>query len=294
MLNPTTNAYDRIADLTTSTFTVIRQPLITVMDPQSGKEGETITVTGDNFDSSDPLNNVVMFAAPAESEDSSTEDHVQAAVESVSDDGTKMNVIVPPNAVTGYFTVSVNNLAAASPTPFTVIPRVSVTVAPDDQDVILGQTASFAATVTGLHADEDPSVVWSVNGIPHGNETYGTIDSDGTYHAPPAIPVSSLISISAESASVPAASSGHASVVLKPNFVPSPGDVNEDSEVTIADAMLALQDYLGLVLLSDDQIRIGDVRPKPGAHDRPYGDGQIKADDLNWILQRAIGLETDP
>lgn len=74
------------------------------------------------------------------------------------------------------------------------------------------------------------------------------------------------------------------------------GDLNGDQQVNALDLTLALRFALGLDTPSSDQTEIGDVRPFPGVEiGRPFGDGQIGMDDLNWIARRVVNLTgTDP
>jgi hypothetical protein len=73
-----------------------------------------------------------------------------------------------------------------------------------------------------------------------------------------------------------------------------PGDLNNDGVSNIQDVTRALQFYLGLQTPSADQLITADVRPRPGTGGRDYGDGQIRADDLNWLLRCSIGLAQYP
>jgi hypothetical protein len=73
-----------------------------------------------------------------------------------------------------------------------------------------------------------------------------------------------------------------------------PGDVNQNGSVAIDDVMLQLKYWLGVLKPSGWASAAGDVRPFPGAHGRLFGDGQIKGDDANWTLRRAIGLISSP
>jgi hypothetical protein len=72
------------------------------------------------------------------------------------------------------------------------------------------------------------------------------------------------------------------------------GDVNGDSHVDVQDVSLLLRIYLGLHEGASSEIAAGDNRPKPGSGGRPYGDGRIGADDLNWLLRRSVGLAGAP
>lgn len=58
---------------------------------------------------------------------------------------------------------------------------VSVRIAPSSATLNFGATQQFTATVTG---SSDTSVAWSVDSVPGGNSTNGTISSAGVYTAP--------------------------------------------------------------------------------------------------------------
>ncbi len=70
---------------------------------------------------------------------------------------------------------------------------VSVAVSPQSAVVGAGQVTQFTANVTG-----GSSVDWSVNGMPGGNSTVGTIDSSGNYTAP-AVTTNSTATVTAAS-----------------------------------------------------------------------------------------------
>ncbi len=98
----------------------------------------------------------------------------------------------------------------APPPPPPTSPSVSVTVTPSSATVILGNSQTFAATVTNA---SDTSVVWSVNGVPGGSAAIGTITSGGVYTAPADLPSSASVHVAATS-EVDAAKSATASVTI--------------------------------------------------------------------------------
>jgi hypothetical protein len=73
---------------------------------------------------------------------------------------------------------------------------VTVTLVPSNASVFLGDPLTFTATVANT---ADRAVSWSVNGIPGGNATVGTIDADGVYTAPANLPSPALVSVQAVS-----------------------------------------------------------------------------------------------
>ncbi len=76
-------------------------------------------------------------------------------------------------------------------------PAVTVTVAPSSASVPLGEPQTFTATVSNAAST---AVNWSVNGIPGGNTTVGTVDAGGVYTAPANLPAPASVSVQATSA----------------------------------------------------------------------------------------------
>src|SRR5579863_7058965 len=74
--------------------------------------------------------------------------------------------------------------------------NITVTVAPATACVLLGEPRIFTATVSNT---TNTTVNWSVNGIPGGNATVGTIDAGGVYTAPADLPARASVSVQATS-----------------------------------------------------------------------------------------------
>jgi hypothetical protein len=72
--------------------------------------------------------------------------------------------------------------------------NVSITISPASASVQVNMAQQFTATVTGT---SNTAVSWSVNGIPGGNSTVGTITSTGLYTAPSNVPNPSTVSVTA-------------------------------------------------------------------------------------------------
>jgi len=87
----------------------------------------------------------------------------------------------------------------------------SVTVSPASASVRVGQMQTFSATVTGATG----GVTWSVNDVPGGDGSVGTIDSGGQYLAPATVPNPNPVTVRATSVAVPTAS-GSAAVTVVP------------------------------------------------------------------------------
>lgn len=101
----------------------------------------------------------------------------------------------------------------------TIRSEVVVNVAPAAATVALEQSQQFTASVGGT---TDQRVVWDVNGIVGGNETFGTITNtltdSGRYTAPRNMPPGGQVAVRATSQANPAAS-GSALVTLTSNIV---------------------------------------------------------------------------
>jgi hypothetical protein len=90
-------------------------------------------------------------------------------------------------------------------------PGVGVAVTPASATVRAGRSKDFTATVTGAAA----GVTWSVNGVPGGNTTVGTIDAAGHYLSPLAVPNPATVTVRANSTASPS-SSGSSAVTILP------------------------------------------------------------------------------
>ena len=75
-------------------------------------------------------------------------------------------------------------------------PAIEVIVKPTNGSVVLGGQATFVATVTNT---TDTAVSWSVNGVPGGNATLGTITPAGVYTAPADMPSPETVQVTATS-----------------------------------------------------------------------------------------------
>jgi len=77
---------------------------------------------------------------------------------------------------------------------------VTVTVTPATTSLLLGNSQTFSASVTGT---TDTTVSWNVNAIAGGSPITGTITSAGIYTAPADLPISPTVQITATSNSDP-------------------------------------------------------------------------------------------
>jgi uncharacterized protein (DUF1800 family) len=125
-------------------------------------------------------------------------------------------------AQVGTVNVSVTNpnpvSATSAPIPVQVVAssNIVVTLTPKSVTIGAGNTTQFEATVTGT---TDIQVSWSVNGVPYGNNTVGTVDGNGNYTAPVNIVGLGSVTVTAASVVDPT-KSGSATVTLS-NPVPT-------------------------------------------------------------------------
>ncbi len=72
----------------------------------------------------------------------------------------------------------------------------TIVVKPANESVVVGGQRYFTPTVSGVASS---GVAWSVNGMPGGNSMFGTIDANGMYTAPPVVPSSNPVTVTATS-----------------------------------------------------------------------------------------------
>jgi hypothetical protein len=85
----------------------------------------------------------------------------------------------------------------APPPPPPLPPQsIAVTVTPASGSVLLGNSQALTATVTNA---TDTSVTLTVNGVPGGTDTTGTITPGGTYTAPADLPSPTIVQVTATS-----------------------------------------------------------------------------------------------
>lgn len=81
-----------------------------------------------------------------------------------------------------------------APPPPPPPPPITVSVTPVSGSVLLGNTLSFSASVSGT---SDTAVLWTVNGVLGGNAAIGTITAGGLYTASADLPVPASVEIRA-------------------------------------------------------------------------------------------------
>ena len=112
-----------------------------------------------------------------------------------------------PAVMPASATVTVRATANVNPSSFaqstvTLVSPVSVTVAPGAISLMIGNTQTFAATVTG---SANTSVIWSVNGTAGGSAQVGTVSAAGLYTPPAMVPAPNVVTVRATSVASPAA-----------------------------------------------------------------------------------------
>lgn len=113
-------------------------------------------------------------------------------------------VYSPPSVQPGSPNITVTACSTAVPTAcMTVNARIvpNVDVSPASARLEVGLTKQLTATVTGVG---NTGVMWSVNGVPGGNSTFGTVSPSGLYTAPTTAPPG-FVRVSAQSVVDPAA-----------------------------------------------------------------------------------------
>jgi hypothetical protein len=73
---------------------------------------------------------------------------------------------------------------------------VSVSISPTSASLFQNQQKQFTATVSG---STNTQVSWKVNGVAGGSSTTGTINANGLYTAPAAVPNPATVTVSAVS-----------------------------------------------------------------------------------------------
>jgi Bacterial Ig-like domain (group 2) len=111
---------------------------------------------------------------------------------------------------------------------------VSVSVTPGSASVNLNASQQFTVTVKN---STDQTVLWSVNGVPGGNSTAGSIGASGLYTAPATLPSPAAVTVEAASNSTPSAF-GIATVTV---IAPQPPAVTVSISPTRATVQLGRQ-----------------------------------------------------
>ncbi|MGH9415674.1 MAG: hypothetical protein ACRD01_03520 [Terriglobales bacterium] len=135
-----------------------------------------------------------------------------AAVGTISTSG----LYTAPASYPGEQTITVTATSTADPTAsgsaaVSIVQPVTVKVTPAAATVNLKASQAFLATVSG---SPNPNVTWSVNGVPGGNATFGTVDANGLFSAPATLPSPATETVTA-TADANKAASASAQVTLQ-------------------------------------------------------------------------------
>jgi hypothetical protein len=93
------------------------------------------------------------------------------------------------------------------------------------------------------------------------------------------------------------ASSMPLTLVPQSQLYPAPlvyGDLDRDGTLEATELYDALRMYLGNVTPSPSDLDAADVRPRVPSTHAVFGDGQIRSNDVNWLLRRYLGLVNEP
>jgi YD repeat-containing protein len=172
---------------------------ISLVTPDKGTAGTTVTILGKGF-SATPSQNAVAFNGMA------------ATVTEAAPN--RLVTTVPAGATTGFITVTAPLGNATSPTGFTVISVIGpLAVTPAAALVLPNRTQQFAATLNGTPT---MSVTWTVNGIPGGDAAIGTISTSGLYTAPATQALATTVTITATHLDEPLLTASATATVVVP------------------------------------------------------------------------------
>jgi hypothetical protein len=102
-----------ITGTSSSDFTVLPTPTFTSFHPSSGAIGATVTLTGTNFNTTAPENNVIKFNV--------------TTAQTLTASATSLTTKVPTGATNGKISITTSNLTLNSATNFTVLPTPTIT-----------------------------------------------------------------------------------------------------------------------------------------------------------------------
>jgi YD repeat-containing protein len=179
--NAATYTYDAVGNiLRIERFDAAQQPgpvRITLVTPTAGKVGTQVQIFGTGFSATPSQNSVAFTGATA------------TATEAAPN---RILTSVPSGAATGTITVTAPLGSATSASVFRVLGEFTIT--PSTASIFVNRPAQFQALEGGAPAT---NVRWTVNGLPGGDTTVGTVTADGLYTAPPIVPNPSTVTLTA-------------------------------------------------------------------------------------------------
>jgi YD repeat-containing protein len=149
---------------------------IALISPSKGKIGTRVTIIGTGFSATAALHTVSFTGAGATVIEASPN---------------RLVTTVPSGATTGPITVTTPLGSATSAIAFRVL---DLSVTPSNASLPPNGARQFHAAEAGGAL---VAVHWSVNGIPGGNPTLGTISADGLYFAPATAPNPPTVTVTA-------------------------------------------------------------------------------------------------
>jgi hypothetical protein len=121
------------------------------------------------------------------------------------------------------------SISQPPPPPSPVINSVSITPLTATATAGSSSPISFAATVKGSSLDNHLAVAWSVNGVPDGNSTVGTVSSSGTnaeYQPPASVSAQMQVTLQAAATDGTASGSGQAMITVTQPVTPPTGSIS--------------------------------------------------------------------
>ena len=181
--NAATYTYDAVGNiLRIDRFDANQQPgpvRITLVTPTAGKVGTKVQIFGTGFSTTAAQNSITFTGASASATDAAP---------------TRLVTTVPSGAATGTISVTAPLGSATSAVVFRVLGPGELTVRPSSASVFVSRSQQFQALEAGTLTT---NVRWTVNGLPGGDTTVGTITADGLYTAPATAPTPSIVTVTA-------------------------------------------------------------------------------------------------
>src|SRR3989449_4162924 len=181
--NAATYTYDAVGNiLRIDRFDANQQPgpvRITLVTPTAGKVGTQVQIFGTGFSATPAQNSVTFTGASASATDAGP---------------TRLLTTVPSGAATGTISVTAPLGSATSTVVFRVLGPGELTVTPSTASVFVSRSQQFQALEAGTATT---NVRWTVNGLPGGDTTVGTISTSGLYTAPALVAAPPTVTLTA-------------------------------------------------------------------------------------------------
>jgi YD repeat-containing protein len=179
--NAATYTYDAVGNiLRIERFDAAQQPgpvRITLVTPTAGKVGTQVQIFGTGFSATPSQNSVAFTGATATATEAAP---------------TRLLTSVPSGASTGAISLTAPLGSATSEAVFRVLGEL--TLEPATVSIVVTRFVQFRALEAGTAAT---NVRWTVNGLPGGDTTVGTVTADGLYTAPAVVPTPATVTVTA-------------------------------------------------------------------------------------------------